>query len=212
LQACHKFGVHRVVYASSSSVYGDNPELPKRETMPQHPKSPYAVSKLAGEQYCYAFYRVYGLETVCLRYFNVFGPRQDPASAYSAVIPKFITRMLRGEPPILDGDGLQSRDFTYVANNVKANLLALTSAEAPGRVFNVACGERYTLLDLIDALNIILGTNIKPTHSEPRLGDVRHSEASIEAARQYLGYEPEVDFLAGLERTVAWYQAHLNNN
>jgi nucleoside-diphosphate-sugar epimerase len=206
LMACQGAGVRRVVYASSSSIYGDSPVFPKQEAMAPQPKSPYAVSKLTGEQYCRAFYQVYGLETVCLRYFNVFGPRQDPNSPYAAVIPKFITRMLAGESPIVQGDGLQSRDFTYVGNNVKANILAAGAPEAAGRVFNIACGQRYTILDLVNALNNVLGTDIAPVHSDPRLGDVRHSEASIEAARAFLGYEPEVGFHEGLRRTVAWYQ------
>jgi len=210
LLACREAGVQRVVYASSSSVYGDSVELPKRETMVQKPKSPYAVSKLAAEQYCQAFYQVYGLETVALRYFNVFGPRQDPNSPYAAVIAKFIASMLRGEAPVLQGDGLQSRDFTYVANNVRANLLAAKAQGAAGQVFNIACGQRYTLLDLVESLNRILGTAIKPIHSESRAGDVRHSEADIQAARICLGYAPEVDFHEGLARTVAWYQAQLH--
>jgi UDP-glucose 4-epimerase len=210
LLACRDAGVRRLVYASSSSVFGDSAELPKRETMLEKPKSPYAVSKLAGEQYCRAFQQVYGIETVCLRYFNVFGPRQDPNSPYAAVIPKFITRMLRDEPPIIYGDGLQSRDFTYVANNVRANILAATVPAAAGQVFNIACGWRYTLIDLVDALNGILDTSLKPSHSEPRLGDVRHSQADIQAARAGLGYQPEIDFRDGLERTVAWYREQLN--
>jgi UDP-glucose 4-epimerase len=206
LLACRDAGVRRVVYASSSSVYGDSAELPKRETMVQEPKSPYAVSKLAGEQYCRAFHQVYGLETVSLRYFNVFGPRQDPNSPYAAVISKFITRMLRGGPPIIQGDGLQSRDFTYVTDNVRANILAATVPYVAGQVFNIACGQRYTLIDLVDSLNSILDTDIRPSYSDPRPGDVRHSQADIRAAQTFLNYEPEVDFREGLERTVAWYR------
>ncbi len=206
LLACRDAGVRRVVYASSSSVYGDSAESPKREAIHLEPKSPYAVSKLAGEQYCQSFEEVYDLETVCLRYFNVFGPRQDPDSPYAAVIPKFITRMLQGEPPIIHGDGLQSRDFTYVSNNVMANVMAATSSNASGQVLNIACGRSYTLIDLVDALNAILGTDLKPIHSDPRPGDVRHSEADIRAARAYLNYEPDIDFCEGLRRTVAWYQ------
>jgi len=207
LVAARDARVRRVVYASSSSIYGDSPTLPKREDMLQSPKSPYAVSKLAGEQYCRAFTGVYGLETVCLRYFNVFGPRQDPASQYSAVIPLFINAMLRSETPTIYGDGLQSRDFTYVANVVQANLLAATApGDAVGRVFNIACGQRYTLLDLIATLNDILDTDINPVHTTPRSGDVRHSLADITAAQEALGYRFEVDFHAGLRRTVAWYR------
>jgi nucleoside-diphosphate-sugar epimerase len=209
LAAARDEGVRRVVYAASSSAYGDSPTLPKREDMIPRPKSPYAVSKLAGEQYCRAFTEVYGLETVCLRYFNVFGPRQDPGSQYSGVIPLFITAMLRGEPPIVHGDGLQSRDFSYIANVVQANLLAATAPDASGRVFNVACGERYTLLDMIAALNDILGTEIEPTHTDPRVGDVRHSLADISAAEEVLGYRVLVDFCEGLRRTTAWYREQI---
>jgi len=201
--------VKRVVYASSSSVYGDNPTLPKREDMSPAPKSPYAVSKLAGEYYCRVFAQAYGLETVCLRYFNVFGPRQDPASQYAAVIPKFITALLRDEPPTIYGDGHQSRDFTYVSNVVRANLLAATAPDVSGRVFNVACGERYTVLDLVAVLTEILGTHITPVHTAPRPGDVRHSLADITAAREALGYRVEVNFHEGLRRTVAWYREHI---
>jgi UDP-glucose 4-epimerase len=210
LLACRDVGVRRVVYASSSSVYGDSAELPKRETMVPEPKSPYAVSKLAGEQYCQAFQQVYELETVCLRYFNVFGPRQDPNSPYAAVISKFITRMLRGEPPIIQGDGLQSRDFTYVTNNVRANILAAMVPNVAGQVFNIACGQRYTLLDLVDSLNSILQTDIEPRHSDPRPGDVRHSEADIRVAQTFLNYEAKIDFREGLEGTVAWYREQVN--
>jgi nucleoside-diphosphate-sugar epimerase len=207
LLAAHDAGVRRVVYAASSSVYGDSPTLPKREDMHLRPKSPYAASKLAGEHYCQAFTKVYGLETVCLRYFNVFGPRQDPTSQYSAVIPLFVTAMLRGESPTVHGDGLQSRDFTYVANVAHTNLLAATAPGVAGRVFNVACGQRYTLLDLIAALNDILGAQIAPAHTDPRPGDVRHSLADITAAQEALGYQVVVDFHEGLRRTVEWYRA-----
>jgi len=207
LIAAHEAGVRRVVYAASSSVYGDTPTLPKREDMRPRPKSPYAVSKLAGEYYCQAFTAVHGLETVCLRYFNVFGPRQDPTSQYSAVIPLFIAAMLRGEPPAVHGDGLQSRDFTYVANVVHANLLAATAPGVAGRMFNVACGQRHTLLDMIAILNGILGAQIEPVHIDPRPGDVRHSLADIAAAQEALGYRVEVDLREGLRRTVDWYRA-----
>jgi len=209
LVAARDAGVKRVVYASSSAVYGDSPTLPKREDMLPAPKSPYAVSKLSGEHYCQVFTQVYGLETVSLRYFNVFGPRQDPTSQYAAVIPIFITAMLRGEPPPVHGDGLQSRDFTYVTNNVQANLLAATTPGIAGRVFNIACGRRYTLLELIAALNDILGTHIEPVHTPPRPGDVRHSLADITAAQEAMGYQVEVDFYEGLRRTVEWYRENV---
>jgi UDP-glucose 4-epimerase len=207
LIAARDAGVRRVVYASSSSIYGDSPTLPKREDMLPAPKSPYAVSKMTGEQYCRAFTEVFGVETICLRYFNVFGPRQDPTSEYSAVIPLFITAVLRGEAPTIYGDGKQSRDFTYVADVVHANLLAATAPEAAvGRVFNIACGERYALLDLVAALSDILDTGIEPLHAPSRPGDVRHSLADISAARQALDYEPQVGFQEGLRRTVAWFR------
>ena len=197
--------VKRVVYASSSSVYGNSPTLPKHEEMPTNPLSPYAVSKLAGENYCRAFYQVYGVPTVALRYFNVFGPRQDPTSQYSAVIAKFITAMLRGEAPTIYGDGSQSRDFTYVANVVQANLLACECDEANGQVLNIACGERYSLLDLHAELRRILSVKTPPLFAPVRKGDVKHSLAAIELARHGLGYEPEVKWGEGLQRTVEWY-------
>lgn len=205
LLAARDAGVRRVVYASSSAVYGDSPTLPKHEDMRPAPKSPYAVSKLAGEHYCQAFTEVYGLETVCLRYFNVFGPCQDPASQYAAVIPLFITALLRGEPPNVHGDGQQSRDFTYVTNNVQANLLAATAPDVAGQVFNVACGKRYTLLELLDVLGDILNTEVTPVHTDPRPGDVRHSLADIGKAQRALGYRVGVSFEEGLRHTVAWY-------
>lgn len=212
LVAARDADVRRVVYASSSSLYGDSPTLPKEPDMPTQPKSPYAVAKLAGEGYCRAFTEVYGLETVSLRYFNVFGPRQDPASQYSAVIPLFITSLLRGESPIVHGDGLQSRDFTYVSNVVHANLLAVSAPGVAGRVFNVACGQRHTLLDMIAILNDILGTQIAPIHTDPRPGDVRHSLADITATQEMLGYRVEVDFREGLRRTVDWYRQNALND
>lgn len=202
--------VRRVVYASSSSVYGNNPTLPKHEEMPTNPLSPYAVSKLAGENYCRVFYQVYGLPTVVLRYFNVFGPRQDPTSQYSAVIPKFITMLLRGEQPTIYGDGTQSRDFTFVTNVVYANLLACECKEANGQVFNIACGQRYTLLDLCDRLNQLTGATIAPRFSAQRRGDIIHSLADIGRARTILGYEPLVDWHTGLARTVDWYRQSMN--
>jgi UDP-glucose 4-epimerase len=206
LLAARDAGVRRFVFASSSSVYGDTPVLPKAEDLPTSPLSPYAVSKLAAESYCRVFARLYGLETVSLRYFNVFGPHQDPGSAYAAVIPLFINAMLSGQRPRINGDGTQSRDFSYIDNVVQANLLAAERPQIGGEVFNVACGERATLLDLVAALNRILGTNIEPEFGPPRPGDVQHSQADISRARERLGYEPLVEFEAGLERTVAWYR------
>lgn len=209
--AAKEAGVKRVVYAASSSAYGDTPVLPKVETMTPMPKSPYAVTKLVGELYGRIFTEVYGLETVGLRYFNVFGPRQDPTSQYSAVIPKFITALLRGESPVIYGDGEQSRDFTYVSNVVQANLLACTAPAAAGRVFNIACGERITLNELTVLLNEVLGTHLASRHTEPQPGDVRHSLADISSARAVLGYEPIVGVREGLRRTAAWY-AHRDDS
>jgi UDP-glucose 4-epimerase len=209
LLAAREANVKRVVYASSSSVYGDNPALPKREEMPTHPLSPYAVSKLAGENYCRAFYQVYGLPAVVLRYFNVFGPRQDPASPYAAVIPKFIAALLRGESPTIYGDGTKSRDFTYVANVVQANLLACEKDEAIGQVLNVACGERHTLFDLYSELVELTGKALPPVFAPARPGEVKHSLAAIEQAAQVLGYAPQVEWHEGLRRTVEWYMARL---
>jgi nucleoside-diphosphate-sugar epimerase len=209
LIAARDAGVRRVVYASSSSVYGDSPTLPKHETMTPRPKSPYAVYKLTAEYYCQAFTEVYGLETVSLRYFNVFGPRQDPTSHYAAVIPIFITALLQGQPVTVHGDGLQSRDFTYVSNNVEANLLAATAPDVSGGVFNIACGKRYTLLELLDVLANIIEVKVEKVHTEPRSGDVRHSLASISQAEAQLGYQMSLDFEEGLRRTVAWYRHRL---
>ncbi|MGE3272053.1 MAG: SDR family oxidoreductase [Chloroflexota bacterium] len=209
LLAARDAGVPRVVFASSSSVYGDTPTLPKVETMTPSPLSPYAVTKLTGEHYLKVFHRLYGLETVALRYFNVFGPRQDPTSDYAAVIPLFINKIARGEVPHIHGDGTQSRDFTYIDNVVQANLRAAEAPGVGGEVFNVACGQRYTLLDLVAALNTILGTNVHPTFGPDRPGDVKHSLADISKARQMLGYEPSATFEEGLERTVAWGRAQV---
>ena len=212
LVAARDAGVKRVVCASSSSVYGDAPTLPKTEEMRPAPLSPYAVSKLAGEYYCQVFYQVYGLETVALRYFNVFGPRQDPTSQYAAVIPKFVTAMLRDEQPVIYGDGEQSRDFSYVTNVVQANLLAATAPGVGGQVFNIACGRRYNVLELVATINRILGTDITPVHSAPRAGDVRHSLADIARAREMLGYQVEVEFKEGLRRLIAWYKEYEGQN
>lgn len=205
LYAAREAGVRRVVIASSSSVYGDNPALPKQEEMCPRPLSPYAVSKLSAEQFCQTFWRIYGLETVALRYFNVFGPRQNPDSQYAAVIPKFVVALLAGEPLTVHGDGTQSRDFTYVDNVVQANLRACTAEGAPGRAFNVACGERYSLLDLIGELEAISGRTAHVVHTPSRVGDVPHSLADIRAAQEALGYAPDVDFASGLRRTVEWF-------
>ena len=206
LLAARDSEVRRVVYASSSSVYGDIPVLPKQEDMPTRPKSPYAASKLAGEVYCRAFTSVYGLETIALRYFNVFGPRQDPDSPYAAVIPQFIRAMLSGKPPVIFGDGLQTRDFTFVENVVQANLLACSTGSGVGEVFNVGCGQRHSLLELVAELNTILHTSIKPCFTEPRPGDVRHSEADISALKRIAGYRAALGFRSGLERTVEWHR------
>lgn len=202
LEAAKMNKVKRVVYASSSSVYGNNPELPKHEGMPVQPLSPYAISKYAAERYCQVFYQLYGLETVCLRYFNVFGPNQDPTSQYSAVIPKFAAALLKNESPVIYGDGTQSRDFTFVQNNVEANLLACTAAGAAGEAINIACGERYTLNDLVSSLNNITGKNIQAVYEKDRAGDVKHSLASIDKAISILGYATLIRFEEGLKEYV----------
>jgi nucleoside-diphosphate-sugar epimerase len=208
LLAARDLGVRRVVFASSSSVYGETPVLPKHEEMRPDPASPYAVSKLSAEQYCAVFHRVYGFETVALRYFNIFGPRQDPESQYAAVIPKFVTAILGGHRPVIFGDGRQSRDFTHVDNVVEANLLASEAETAAGRFFNIACGGRYALLDLLAKIKQILASDIEPIHEPSRPGDVRDSQASIEAAKSILGYRVVVDFDEGLRRTVEWYRGN----
>lgn len=204
LQAALKAGVKRLIYASSSSVYGDNADLPKHEAMRPNPISPYAVSKLAGEQYCRSYWRIYGLETVCLRYFNVFGPGQDPESQYAAVIPRFIQATLHNTPITVHGDGKQSRDFTFVENVVRANIRACTAPEAAGQVLNIAGGERHTLLDLIASLAEIVGTYPELTFTERRPGDVLHSQADISRAAEVLGYAPCIGFVDGLRKTVDW--------
>ena len=207
LDAARRAGVRRLVYAGSSSAYGDQPTPSKSETLLPAPLSPYAVAKLAGEHYCRAFTATYGFETVSIRYFNVFGPRQDPGSDYSAVIPLFVTAILAGRRPTIFGDGRQSRDFTYVDNVVQGNLLAADAAEAVGHSINVACGQQTNLLDLIAAINRVLGTNIEPVFDEPRAGDVRESLADISLARQLLGYEPQIDFDEGLRRSIDFYRS-----
>ena len=208
LLAARDEGVRRVVFASSSSIYGANPDLPKHESMPAAPISPYAVSKLAAENYCRSFSAVYGLETVALRYFNVFGPRQDPLSPYSAVIPRFVLAFLDGRAPTVYGDGEQSRDFTYVDNAIEANLLAAEAEGVAGRVFNVACGERISLNDLLAELRSLTGQEIEALHEDGRPGDVPHSMADISSARSELGYEPAVTVGDGLGPTLAWYREH----
>ena len=198
----------RVVFAASSSAYGDTPTLPKREDMFPNPISPYAVTKLAGEFYMQSFWRVYGLETVSLRYFNIFGPRQDAESQYSAVMAKFITAMLRGERPTIFGDGTQSRDFTYVDNAVSANLLACTAPaeKACGKVFNIAYGGQVTLLQMTESLNRLMGTKIAPIMGSERRGDIKHSFADISLAERTFGYKPLVNFEEGLKKTIEWYR------
>ena len=206
LDAARRAGVRRLVYAGSSSAYGDQPFSSKRETDLLAPISPYGAAKLAAEYYCRAFTATYGFETVTIRYFNVFGPRQDPNSQYSAVIPLFITAMLSGRQPTVYGDGGQSRDFTYVANVVHANLLAADTPGVAGQVFNAANGKSITLLELIDALNKLLGTQVEPKFAPPRAGDIRESMADITMARTRLGYEPQVDFFEGLRRSIDYYR------
>ena len=211
LNASINASVRRLVFASSSSVYGANKRLPKREDMLPEPISPYAVSKLAGEKYCLAFSHVYGLDTVCLRYFNVFGPRQDPTSAYAAFIPIFLDGLLRGKKLTVNGDGSISRDFTHVKNVVTANLRAIQSADVGGRVFNVACGNSVTLIEIIKRMRELTGLAGDVKHGPLRAGDVLQSLADISAARKKLGYEPEVSVWDGLEDTVAWFQSKLPN-
>ena len=208
LVAARDAKVKRVVYAASSSAYGDTPTLPKHEDMRPDPISPYAVAKLASEHYMISFYRCYGLETVCLRYFNIFGPRQDPSSPYSGVLAKFTTQMLRGEQPTINGDGEQSRDFTYIDNAVEANLLACTAPaqKAAGQMFNVATGRRVTLNETFKVLQDLTGYKGQPKHGPDREGDVKHSLADISKAEEGLGYRPLVDFEEGLRRTVEWYR------
>lgn len=206
LVAARDSSVKRVVYASSSSIYGDSEKLPKVETMTPNPLSPYAVTKLVGEHYMKVFYKIYGLETVTLRYFNVFGPNQDPSSQYAAAIPLFIKAMMNNKQPTIFGDGKQSRDFTYVQNVVEANILACTAKKAPGEVINIACGERITMLKLVQELNKILGKNIKPVFADIRKGDVKHSQADVTKAKKLLGFKVLVSFEEGLKKTVEWFK------
>jgi len=208
LNAARRASVKRVVYAASSSAYGDTPTLPKCEDMAPKPISPYGVSKLAAEQYMQAFHRTYGMETVCLRYFNIFGPRQDAHSEYSAVLAKFITSMLKGEPPTIFGDGEQTRDFNYIENCVSANLLACKSdsSKVSGKVFNVAGGKQISINETFNILKEIIGFTGKVNYESERKGDIKHSLADISQIRAAMGYEPKVDFVEGLKRTVDWYK------
>lgn len=209
LESARQAGVKRFVYASSSAAYGESPELPKRETMRAVPISPYAVAKYTGELYTTVYAKVYGLQTISLRYFNVFGAHQDPKSLYGAAIPAIVTRMLRGEKPTIYGDGEQTRDFCHIDNVVRANLLAAEAAKLDGDVVNVACGQRVTVNDIVRLTNRVLGTKIEPLHAPPRAGDVRDSVADISLARQVLGYEPAVFFEEGLKRSIDWYRSQL---
>ena len=209
LMAARDAKCRRVVYAASSSAYGDAPDLPKRETTCPQPLSPYAVNKLVGEYYCRSFTYCYGLETLSLRYFNVFGPRQDPKSEYAAAIPAFVAAVLHDRPPTIYGDGEQTRDFTYVDNVVHANLLAAQAGKTNGEAINVACGERVSVNDIIRQINSLLGKSVAPEHVPDRPGDVKHSLADISRAWQLIGYEPPVSFADGLRRAIAWYRENL---
>ena len=209
LLAARDAGIKRFVYAASSSAYGDAPTSPKVETMPASPLSPYAVAKLTGEYYCSVFCKIFGLETVSLRYFNVFGPFQDPASQYAAAIPAFVTAILKDEPPTIYGDGEQSRDFTYIDNVVDANLLAARAKHTQGEVVNIACGQAVTVNEIIDMINNLLGKSVKPTYTPSRPGDVKHSLADITAAKKLIDYKPKVSFNDGLRLAIDWYKANL---
>lgn len=206
LLASRESKIRRFVFASSAAVYGDDPRLPKEESMEGVPLSPYAASKKVGEIYCQVFCQLYDLPMVRLRYFNIFGPRQDPSSQYASVIPNFIGKMIKGENPVIFGDGEQSRDFSYVSNVVEANILASRNLEASGEVFNIAGGERITVNSLVQNINEVLDKEIKPSYSEPRPGDIKLSFADISRARKMLKYEPSVSFREGLRETVCWYE------
>jgi nucleoside-diphosphate-sugar epimerase len=206
LLASNEVKARRFVFASSSAVYGDNPDLPKKEGTEGNPLSPYGLTKLVGEKYCKVFSVIYGLPTVCLRYFNIFGPHQDPTSQYAAVIPAFISKMLEGNKPTIFGDGEQSRDFTFVGNVVEANILATEAENISGEAFNVGCGQKTTVNSLAAKINEILNTDIEPDHDQPRPGDIKHSFADISKAKQGLKFEPLIDFREGLQRTIRWYQ------
>ena len=209
LMAARDAKIKRFVYAASSSAYGDTPILPKVETMPVNPLSPYAAAKLMCEYYCSVFYKVFGLETISLRYFNVFGPNQDPTSQYAAAIPAFVTSILKDAPPTIYGDGEQSRDFTYVDNVVEANLLAARAKQTKGEVINIACGEAITVNAIIDMINKIVGKNVKPTYVPSRKGDVKHSLADITQAKKLIGFKPVVSFKDGLKKAIEWYRVNL---
>lgn len=209
LKASVENKIKRVVYAASSSAYGNTASLPKREDMPPSPLSPYAVSKLTGEYYCKVFTTVYGLETVSLRYFNIFGQRQDPHSTYAAVIPRFITAMLRNESPLVYGDGEQSRDFTYIENVIRANIAACYAPDAAGKLMNIACGTRFTLNNLLTTLEEIMNKKANPKYLDNKKGDVRHSQADISMASRSIGYQVAVDFREGLRRTVDYFASTL---
>jgi nucleoside-diphosphate-sugar epimerase len=209
LLAARDAGVGRFVYAASSSAYGDSPTLPKVETQPVNPKSPYAVSKLVGEYYAKVFFEVYGLQTISLRYFNVFGPYQDPASQYAAAIPAFVTSILRDQSPVVYGDGEQSRDFTFIENVIEANLCAARAAQTAGQTVNIACGERITVNEIIRLINQLVGKSVAPRYVPSRAGDVKHSLADIQLAQKLIGFRPVMDFRQGLEIAIDWYKAHL---
>lgn len=209
LLAARDSGIKRFVYAASSSAYGDTPTLPKIETMKAMPLSPYAVGKLVGEHYCSVFYKVFGLETISLRYFNVFGPFQDPTSQYAAAIPAFVTAILNDQSPTIYGDGEQSRDFTYIDNVIHANLLAAKAERTAGEVVNIACGEAVTVNAIIDIINASVGKNVKPTYTDSRPGDVKHSLADITLAEKTIGFKPKVLFQEGLAKAIDWYRDNL---
>jgi UDP-glucose 4-epimerase len=209
LIAARDMKIKRFVYAASSSAYGDTPTLPKIETMKENPLSPYAVAKLVGEHYCSVFYKVFGLETISLRYFNVFGPYQDPKSQYAAAIPAFVTSILKDKSPVIYGDGEQTRDFTYIDNVVEANLLAARAKKTEGQVVNIACAEFVTINQIIEMINQIVGKNVKPVYVPQRAGDVKHSLADISAAGRIIGYKPVINFKDGLAKAVKWYSENL---
>ncbi len=209
LLAARDMGVRRVIYAASSSAYGESETLPKIETMPTSSLSPYAVHKLTGEMYCSVFATCYGLETIALRYFNVFGPHQDPKSQYAAAIPAFVTSIIKGDPPTIYGDGEQTRDFTYITNVVEANMLAAGVPKTNGEIINVACGEHITVNEIIRLINENLGTNVAPNYVDPRPGDIKHSWADIQLAQQVIGYKPITGFAAGLKLAIDWYSKNL---
>ncbi len=209
LLAARDMKIKRLVYAASSSAYGDTPALPKVETMPDNPLSPYAAAKLAGEYYCSVFAKSFGLETISLRYFNVFGPYQDPTSQYAAAIPAFVTAILKNTPPTIYGDGEQSRDFTHIDNVVQANLLAARATKTAGEVVNIACGQAVTVNEIIQIINELTDRNVKPIYTDTRPGDVKHSLADISLAEKLIGYKPVIDFAQGLKLAIEWYSKNL---